>query len=71
MLCDLTEDAWNDADIREPNKVQVLYRGNGSAEIRGAFTRDVYQFTRRQPVQAVDPRDVQSLIRTRLFSPVA
>lgn len=50
--------------------VQMLYRGNGSAHIRGRVTGQLYQFPRQQPVQAVDPRDAVELIRTRLFSPV-
>jgi len=50
--------------------VQMIYRGNGSAQIRGRVTGHVYQFPRQQPVQAVDPRDAVELIRTRLFSPV-
>jgi hypothetical protein len=50
--------------------VKMIYRGNGSAQIRGRVTGQVYQFPRQQPVQAVDPRDAVELIRTRLFSPV-
>jgi hypothetical protein len=50
--------------------VMMQYRGNGSAQIRGPVTGQVYQFQRTQPVQAVDPRDAVSLIRTRLFTPV-
>lgn len=50
--------------------VKMVYRGNGSAQIRGRVTGQVYQFPRQQPVQAVDPRDAVGLISTRLFSPV-
>ncbi len=50
--------------------VQMIYRGNGSAQIRGRVTGQIYQFPRQQPVAAVDPRDAVELIRTRLFSPV-
>jgi hypothetical protein len=50
--------------------VQMIYRGNGSAQIRGRVTGQIYQFPRQQPVQPVDPRDAVGLIRTRLFSPV-
>jgi hypothetical protein len=50
--------------------VKMIYRGNGSAEIRGRVTGQIYQFPRQQPVQSVDPRDAVELIRTRLFSPV-
>jgi hypothetical protein len=48
----------------------MLYHGNGSAQIRGRVTGQIYQFPRQQPVQAVDPRDVGSLVRTRLFTQV-
>jgi len=50
--------------------VKMIYRGNGSAQIRGRVTGQVYQFPSQQPVQPVDPRDAVELIRTRLFSPV-
>ena len=50
--------------------VKMLYRGNGSVQIRGPVTGQIYLFPRQQPVQAVDPRDVSSLIRTRLFRPI-
>lgn len=50
--------------------VKMIYRGNGSARIRGRVTGQIYQFPRQEPVQAVDPRDAVGLIRTRLFSPV-
>lgn len=50
--------------------VKMIYRGNGSAQIRGRVTGQIYQFPRQQPVQSVDPRDAVELIRTRLFSPV-
>ena len=50
--------------------VKMLYRGNGSAQIRGQVTGQVYQFPRHQPVQEVDPRDIPALVRTRLFTHV-
>lgn len=50
--------------------VKMLYRGNGSAQIRGRVTGRMYQFPRQEPVQGVDPRDAVVLIRTRLFTPV-
>jgi hypothetical protein len=50
--------------------VMMKYHGNGSAQIRGRVTGQIYQFQRQQPVQAVDPRDAVSMIRTRLFTPV-
>ena len=55
--------------IGDGNAVRMRYRGNGSAQIRGKVTGQIYQFPRQRPVQSVDPRDVPSLVRTRLFSP--
>jgi hypothetical protein len=48
----------------------MLYRGFGSAQIRGQVTGQIYQFPRQQPVQPIDPRDVPAMIRTRLFTQV-
>ncbi len=56
--------------IGDFGSVKMLYRGNGSAQIRGRVTGYVYQFPRQEPVQAVDPRDAVMFIRTRLFTPV-
>ena len=64
------EGASKQIRIAQYHPVNMAYSGNGSAQIRGPVTGQVYQFPRRQPVQAVDPRDVVSLIRTRLFTPV-
>ena len=58
------------AEIGNFGEVKMLYRGNGSARIRGRVTGRLYQFPRQEPVQAVDPRDAVTLIRTRLFTPV-
>jgi hypothetical protein len=51
-------------------EVMMLYRGNGSAQIRGQVTGQIYQFPRQQPVQRVDRRDAGFLVRTRLFTRV-
>jgi hypothetical protein len=50
--------------------VKMLYRGHGSAQIRGQVTGQIYQFPRQQPMQAIDSRDVPGMIRTRLFTQV-
>jgi hypothetical protein len=44
-----------------------MYYGYASVNIRGPFTGQLYQFSRLRPVQAVDSRDAQSILRTRLF----
>jgi hypothetical protein len=64
------EVALNPDRVVDFGAVKMLYRGNGSAQIRGRVTGQIYQFPRQQPVQAVDPRDAVALIHTRLFTPV-
>jgi hypothetical protein len=55
-------------DEEKAQTVKMLYRGNGSAQIRGAVTGRVYKFPRQQPIQCVDVQDVRALMRTRLFT---
>ena len=64
------EGALHPGKVVEFGAVKMEYRGNGSAQIRGRVTGQIYQFPRQQPVQAVDPRDAVGLIHTRLFTPV-
>lgn len=70
MCCSDKRDALNTNGEADARTVKLLYRGKGSAQIRGAVTGQVYQFPRQNPMQFVDPRDVPSLVRTRLFSQV-
>ena len=70
MGCGQPQVALNPAQTIDFGAVKLFYRGNGSAQIRGRVTGQIYQFARQQPVQAVDPRDAVALIHTRLFSPV-
>jgi hypothetical protein len=62
--------ALKDNRIGDFGVVKMLYRGNGSAQIRGRVTGRMYDFPPQEPVQSVDPRDAVILIRTRLFTPV-
>jgi hypothetical protein len=70
MCCGQKRGALKVVGAADLGAVKMLYRGNGSAQIRGQVTGQVYQFPRQQPVQVVDSRDVGALIRTRLFTQV-
>ncbi len=70
MCCGDKRDEMKSKGSANENAVKLHYRGNGSAQIRGPVTGQIYQFPRHNPVQAVDPRDVSALIRTRLFAQV-
>ena len=70
MGCGQPQIALNPAQMFDFGAVKLFYRGNGSAQIRGRVTGQIYQFARHKPVQPVDPRDAVALIHTRLFIPV-
>jgi hypothetical protein len=50
--------------------LNLLYYGVSPAAVRGPVTGRLYQFTKLQPVQAVDARDAAAILRTRLFRQV-
>ena len=68
MCCDQKLNALNVIGSADLGTVKMLYRGNGSAQIRGQVTGQIYQFPRHQPVQEIDPRDIPAMVRTRLFT---
>ena len=68
MCCGQKQNAFGADMAANASAVKMLYRGNGSAQIRGPVSGQIYQFARTQPVQAVDVRDVGLLVRTRLFT---
>ena len=45
----------------------LMYYGYASVSVRGPVSGQLYQFSRQQPVQAVDARDAVSILKTRLF----
>jgi hypothetical protein len=47
--------------------VQIRYLENSPVLVRGPATGRQYQFSGAAPVQAVEQRDAQALLRTRLF----
>jgi hypothetical protein len=51
----------------ESAKFDLMYFGYASVSVRGPVSGQLYQFSRQQPVQAVDVRDALSILKTRLF----
>jgi hypothetical protein len=47
--------------------VTLRYRDRAPAQVRGPATGRLYLFSVLQPTQAVDVRDAETLLRTRLF----
>ena len=56
-------------DSPAPNEpsVHLQYREQSPIRVRGLATGRVYEFSGKQPVQAVDERDAGALLQTRLF----
>lgn len=50
--------------------VALRYRDRAHVLVRGPVTGRAYEFSAAQAVVAVDARDAQSLLRTRLFARV-
>jgi hypothetical protein len=47
--------------------LNLMYFGYAQVNVRGPVSGRLYQFSRQQPVQAVDARDAVSMLKTRLF----
>ncbi|MFZ0704461.1 MAG: hypothetical protein WAM71_02575 [Candidatus Korobacteraceae bacterium] len=47
--------------------IQLRYSETSPIQVRGPATGAVYQFSRAQPLQAVDSRDAPALLDTRFF----
>lgn len=47
--------------------MNLMYYGYASVSVRGPVTGQLYQFSRLQPVRAVDVRDAGPILKTRLF----
>lgn len=50
--------------------LRLRYRDRARIAVRGPATGRSYEFSAAQPVQAVEVRDAQSLLRTGLFTRV-
>jgi hypothetical protein len=51
----------------QSSALNLRYSGQLPMHVRGSATGSLYEFSREQPVQAVDPRDAQFLLASRLF----
>jgi hypothetical protein len=51
----------------DPAAPKLSYPGYAPVNVRGPFTGQLYQFSRLHPVQTVDARDAESILKTRLF----
>jgi hypothetical protein len=47
--------------------LDLMYFGYAQVNVRGPVSGRLYQFSRQQPVQAVDARDAVSMLKTRMF----
>ena len=47
--------------------LNLSYRGERPVNLEGAITGNLYQFSQRQPVQPVDPKDAVFLLASQLF----
>jgi hypothetical protein len=59
-------DRNTNAELRAADQ-HLLYYGAERVSVRGPVTGRLYQFSRQQPLQTVDPRDAVSMLKTRLF----
>jgi hypothetical protein len=59
-------DRNTNAEFRAADQ-HLLYYGAERVSVRGPVTGRLYQFSRQQPLQTVDPRDAVSMLKTRLF----
>src|SRR6516162_7916804 len=56
-----------DSPTLNDTSLYLQYRDQSPIRVRGLATGRVYQFSGKQPVQAVDERDSAALLQTRLF----
>jgi len=71
MCCGQKRSALIQSRKTDPAIVRLHYCGGlSSAQLRGAVTGQLYQFSRPHPVQAVDWRDAALLMQTRMFRQV-
>jgi hypothetical protein len=59
---------WGSASLALAGRgVQLRYRDRAPVQVRGPATGRTYVFSAVQPVQVVDARDADGLLRTRMF----
>jgi hypothetical protein len=67
MSSDLPADVTAAGDGREIERVELRFEGIAPVSVRGPVTDVLYRFSEQCPVQAVDARDAQPILSTRLF----
>ncbi len=67
MCCGQSRSTFKTNESADSSVVNLYYFGRTPVQVRGAITGQTYQFSRVSPVQPVDPRDVFSVLQTRLF----
>ncbi|MFM8901737.1 MAG: hypothetical protein ACKOF9_17615 [Burkholderiales bacterium] len=59
---------WNPASLALAGQgVPLRCRDRGPLRVRGPVTGRSYEFSAAQPIHSVDARDVDAMLRTRLF----
>jgi hypothetical protein len=51
----------------EPELLRLRFQGVAPVSVHGPVTDVLYRFSQQCPVQAVDARDAQPILSTRLF----
>ena len=54
--------------VETARHVQLRYRDRAPVQVRGPVTGRTYVFSAAQPVQTVDAREADGLLRTKMFS---
>jgi|CZKL01.1.fsa_nt_gi hypothetical protein len=70
MCCGHQQHAVNADRTRELSTLKLLYFGQSYVQLTGDITGQLYHFSPLHPIQAVDPRDAESMTQTGLFRPV-
>ena len=70
MCCGQQRSALKAGGNAQQADLNLFYYGVTPASVRGPVSGRLYQFSKQQPVQAVDARDAASILRTRLFRQV-
>jgi hypothetical protein len=67
MCCGQTRSNLRANELASQSALNLIYFGYAAVNVRGPITGQVYQFSQVQPMQAVDARDADSILKTRLF----
>jgi hypothetical protein len=67
MCCGQTRSDLRADGLESEPALNLMYYGYAAVNVRGPITGQLYQFSRVQPTQAVDARDADSILKTRLF----